>query len=69
MDILSCQPDYMWNELQFRTYMILWKAIKESLGPDMVVYAFNPSTQETEAYRSLSSKSVFRASAMAAKLR
>ena len=43
--------------------------VEKSLGPGTAVHAFNPSIQETEACRSLSSKSIYRASSRTAKLR
>ena len=36
--------------------------IEKGLGPGVVVHTFNPRTQETEACRSLSSWSIYRAS-------
>ena len=42
MAILSCWFDYIWNELQSRTYPRFWeKELEKSLGPGMVVEAFN----------------------------
>lgn len=42
--------------------------IEKGLGPGVVVHTFNPRTQETEACRSLSSWSIYRASFRTAKL-
>ena len=43
--------------------------VEKSLGPDMVIQALNPSIQDTEPYRSLSSRSIYKASSRTAKLR
>lgn len=42
--------------------------IEKSFGPGMVVHAFNPRIQETEPIRSLSLRSVYRASSRIGKL-
>jgi hypothetical protein len=42
--------------------------MKKSLNPGVGIYTFNPSIQETEPCRSLSSRSAYRASSMTAKL-
>jgi hypothetical protein len=43
--------------------------IEKSLGPCVVIHAFNPSIQETEPCKSLSSRSIYRASSRTVKLR
>lgn len=43
--------------------------VYKSLGPNIVAHAFNPRNQGTDSFRSLSSRSIYRASFRTAKLR
>lgn len=58
---------YLWLQGKPETEQILGK--EKNLDPVMVVHIFKTSTQETEQWRSLSSRSVYRASSRTAKLK
>jgi hypothetical protein len=57
------------NKTLTKTLVQIKFQVEKSLGTGGVVNTFNPRTQETETFRSLSSRSVYIASSRTAKFR
>lgn len=67
---LPLNQDVEFSAPEFKASLVPSKfQVEKSLGPSVVVCTFDPSIQETELCRSLSSRSVYRASSSTAKLR